>query len=413
MNRRQLIALLSSATLGTRLSAQSAFQTTVQSRLFHRKPKPPAPPLISTAFFGTDTSIAGAKGIYAAHFNPATGQFTAPVLAAACMRPSFFALNRVTFHGQPRTLLYVANEGDAKTSTISSYLVSGGPNPTLTLLNQVPSAGNGPCYISVESTGRAAYAANYGDTVTTFAVQPDGSLSRPVQRIDFHTLGKNGPNATRQDGPHPHSATVSPDNRFLIVNDLGRDSIVIFPIHPDDPSHLGTPHAVESHTPGDGPRHVAFHPNGRWVYGVDELSNEVDHYLWNSTRGSATAEPEALLTHEERLSTLAPDFHGSNTAAEITVGPAGSFIYISNRGENSIAVFAIDSATGALKPVQHISCGGRIPRQFTFDPTGRYLVCGNQGSASVTVFRRDEATGHHTGPIQTLPVESPLFTLFL
>lgn len=352
LTRRLFLALFPSGVFAAHpLLAQSSFQ----SRLFHRKPKAPPAPSIVTAFFGTDTSRPGAKGIYAAQFNPATGQFTAPVLAAPCLRPVYLAFNRLTLQGRQRTLLYVTNEGNSHTSAISSYIVAAappaGPSPALTLLNQV-SSGEGPCYISVDATGRAAYAANYaGGSIATYAVQPDGSLSQPVEHLDFHQkpFGRNGPVAARQEGPHPHSATLSPDSRFLIVNDLGHDDIVIFPVHPDEPARLGPPTLVESRMPGAGPRHIAFHPNGRWAYGIDEISNQIDQYLWNATRGGPGMEPQGILTNEGRtVSTLAPDFHGTNTAAEIAVGPAGTFVYASNRGENSLVVFSVDPATGAL-----------------------------------------------------------------
>ena len=419
ITRRRVLALLPAFSLAAhRLLAQSS----VGSRLFHRRQKPQAAPPLFTVFFGTDTARpamrggAPPQGIYSARFNSVTGQFSDPTLAAACVRPSFLALNRISFRGQQRLLLYSVNAGDAHTSGVTTYLVNPGPAPALTPLNQVSSAGEGPCYISVHATGRAAYVANYGGgTIASFAVQPDGSLSPPVERLDFHgkAFGHDGPVAARQEGPHPHSATLSPDSRFLVVNDLGHDDIVIFPVRADDPSRLGPPNLVESRTAGSGPRHIAFHPNGRWVYGVDEISNQVDQYLWNSTRGGPGMEPQAILTNEGRtLSTLAPEFHGPSTAAEIAVGPAGTSVYASNRGEDSLVVFSVDATNGKLALAQRISCGGKGPRHFTFDPSGRWLICANQDSASVTVFSRNDATGHLTGPVQTLPLEAPVFTLF-
>ena len=404
ITRRRLLALLPVATLNA------------QSRFFRRKPKPPQAAPVLTAFFGTDSAHAPAKGIYSAQFNSGTGQFSQPVLAAATLRPSFLALNPVLHTGDGRRLLYAANEGDAHTSSLTTFAVVPGPNPTLTQLNQVSSGGEGPCYLAVDATGRSAYAANYmGSSIASYVIQADGTLSAPVDRVDFRdkAFGHHGPFPGRQDAPHPHSSMLSPDSRFLIVNDLGNDNIVLFPINPST-ARLGSPHLVGSRLPGSGPRHLAFHPNGRWAYGIDELANRIDQYLWNSTHTGLGLEPQAFLTDTAHpVSTLDAGFHGTNTAAEIVVSPGGDFLYASNRGENSLVVFHIDPANGALTFLQRISCGGKTPRHFTLDPTGKWLVCGNQDSASVTVFARDSTSGHLTGPVQTLPIESPMFTLFL
>ncbi len=359
-------------------------------------------------YIGTDTINSPAKGIYLARFNPATGQLSNPTLAAETVRPSFLA----SAQAGKRQMLYAANEGqDEKTSGISSFLIDPATG-ALNSLNKVSAGGSGPCYVSVNVIGTAAFCANYmGSSIASFRVQLDGSLSEPVAHISFKqtAFGHHGPNAARQDAPHPHSATLSPDDRFLVVCDLGNDNIVTFPIHPGDAT-LGAAQLSPSRVPGSGPRHIAFHPNARWVYGINELSSTIQHYLWNTTHASA---PVALLTEADAaVSTLDAGFHGANTAAEIALSPEGDFLICSNRGENSLVVFHIDAATGAPAFVQRISCGGKTPRQFTLDPTGRWLLCGNQDSGSITVFSRNEATGHLTGPVQTLPVEMPQMILF-
>ena len=196
-----------------------------------------------------------------------------------------------------------------------------------------------------------------------------------------------------------------------MVNDLGNDDIVIFPIHTDT-AHLGTPSLNASRVAGSGPRHVAFHPNGRWVYGVDELTSKADQYLWNATHGG-TSEAEALLTNTgNTVSTLDASFHEPNTAAEIVVTPDGDSIIVSNRGENSLVVFNLDAVSGAPKFLQRISCGGKAPRQFTLDSTGKWLLCGNQDSGSITVFARDENSNRLSGPVQTIAIEAPQMILF-
>ena len=401
-SRRTFLALLPPAAAAAHLDAQT---------FFPRRPKPKAAPAVQYVYIGTDTSHPAAKGIYLARFDEKTGQFSPPTLAAPTMRPVYLAVNRATGH---RTL-YATNEGDAKVSAVSSFAIDPAA-AALKPLGQVPSAGAGPCYIALDATDQFAYVANYnGGTVSVFRVQADGSLSQAQQVVDFHgkPFPQHGPSEPRQDGPHPHSAQLSPDNRFLIVNDLGLDVIAIFPIDAAN-GHLGMPSLTSNRIPGSGPRHLAFHPNGRWAYGVNELTNRIDGYLWNTTHGAGGTSGQAFLTDMGKsVSTLDPDFKGTDTAAEIQVSPNGYYVYVSNRGENSLAVFAIDQLSGALRFVQRISCGGKGPRHFTLDPTGRWLICGNQDSASVTVFARDESSGLLIGPVQTLALEAPVFTLFL
>ena len=315
-----------------------------------------------------------------------------------------------------RHVLYVTNEGDEKTSVISSYQLDPATG-SLTLMGEVSSGGNGPCYISVDTSGRSAYVANYyGGTVTTYQVRTDGSLSQPVDHVDFHNheiFGHPGPVKPQQDGPHPHSTTLSPDNRFIIVNDLGDDTIVTFPIDPKS-AYLGKPHLFQTMAPGSGPRHIAFHPNQRWAYGIDELASRIDQYLYTDMREAAGVEAQAIFSSAgHSVSTLDSGFRGISWAAEVYVVPTGDYLYASNRGEDTLVVFAIDEKTGALTFRQRISCGGKTPRHFSLDHSGNWLICGNQDSASVTVFARDAGTGKLTGPVQTVPLESPMFTLFI
>ena len=402
LSRRRLLALLTATAAAGRLSAQST--------LFGKRRKAPLP-TPTFVYFGTDTLNSPSKGIYLARFDTAKGQLSTPTLAAETLRPSFMAVANVGKH----RVLYAANEGnDEASSGVSSFLI----DPTtgaLTFLNKVSAAGAGPCYVSVDSTGSCAFAANYsGGSIASFRVKPDGSLSDPVDRIDFRqsAFGHHGPNAARQDAPHPHSGTISPDNRFLVVNDLGNDNIVTFSID-SVTAHLGPPQLNEARTPGAGPRHIAFHPNGRWAYGINELTSTVEHYLWNTTHGTGATSSVALLTEAgTSVSTLDNSFHHPNTAAEIVLSPDGNFLIVSNRGENSLVVFRIDAASGGPAPVQRIACGGKTPRQFTLDPTGRWLLCGNQDSNLVTVFARDQSSGQLTGPVQTLSVDMPQMILF-
>ena len=379
--------------------------------LRRKKPTVAAPTFV---YFGTDTAHGVSKGIYLSRWDAAGGKLTEPVLAADVVRPAYLAAG--TVHGTAGVLYAVAEGTDASTSRVLSFAIDP-KTGALTPLNQVSAGSVGPAYVSVDHTGEAVFVANYaGGILVSYHVLPDGRLSEPVDRLDFHETGRfgiPGPNTLRQDGPHPHSALISPDNRFLLVNDLGKDSINVFPINPVTASiEEMEPHRFTNSRPGSGPRHVVFHPNGRWVYNINELDSTIDRFLWETTHKGGESQAVLIETaHVTKL--LAPEFKGKSTAAELAISPEGYFLYASNRGENSLVVFAIDQTTGDLKLVQRISCGGKTPRHFTLSPSGGWLVCGNQDSATVTVFKRDGASGKLVGPVQTLALDSPMFTLFV
>lgn len=411
LTRRHILSILPAAAAGLRFSMAEPMLAQ-HSHLFHKRVKVPAPAREPFAYFGTDTSHPSAKGIYLARFDEATGQFSTPALAADHVRGSFMALN----HVGSRPFVYVCNEGDEKSSSIVTYS-SDPATGALHEMARVSSGGAGPAYMSVDASGRSAYVANYaGGTVATFKVQADGTLSEPVDVVnvrDRKIFHAPGPQADRQEAAHPHSAMISPDNRFLVVNDLGTDSLITFPIDPDT-AQLGPAHITSNPHAGAGPRHIAFHPNGRWVYGIDELKSTVDQYLWNTTHASAGISEEALLTYTgQTVSTVAPGFRGENTAAEISIPPSGRYLYASNRGEDSLVVFAIEPTKGGLTVLQRISCGGKGPRFFTFDPAGKWIVVGNQFGDSVTVFSCDPESGRMAGPVQTLAMGGPMYTLFV
>jgi 6-phosphogluconolactonase len=411
LTRRRLLSLLPAATAGAHLALTLPMQAQ-HGHFFSRKSRVQPSARKPYIYFGTDTSHPSAKGIYRAQFDMASGHISQPELAADQVRSSFMALNHV--HGRP--FIYVCNEGDEKSSSIVTYSCDLS-NGALKELGRVPSGGAGPAYISVDATGRSAYVADYaGGTVATFLVQPDGTLSRPVEVVnmrDRRVFHAPGPQADRQEAAHPHSAIISPDNRFLVINDLGTDSIVTFALNTED-AKLGPPHITSSPHAGAGPRHVAFHPNERWVYGIDELKSTIDQYLWTTTHARAANPEEALLTYTgHTISSVAPDFHGPNTAAEILVAPSGRYLYASNRGEDSLVVFSIEPTDGRLSVLQRISVGGKGPRFFTFDPSGKWIIAGNQFGDSVTVFSCNPGSGRLSGPVQTLAMGGPMFTLFV
>jgi 6-phosphogluconolactonase len=374
------------------------------------KKKPPAPPPPTFVYFGTDTAKGIGKGIYLSRFDAARGQLTTPALAAETLRPSYLALSAPA--GGHRHL-YAVNAVPDATATVTSYRMDIATG-ALAQINRVTSAGAGPCYVSLDATGETAFVANYfGSTIATYKVHADGSLSEPVERIDYKDprFGKRGPVAARQDVPHPHSVLLSPDNRFLIVNDLGSDALSVFAVDPAT-ARLGPPALFSNERPGSGPRHIAFHPNGRWVYAINEIDSTLDKFIWSAS--SAPGESHGLLVYTgQHVKTIAPSFPvAKNTAAEVAISPDGNYLYASNRGEDTLVVFSIAEADGKLTFVQRISCGGKTPRHFTLSPDSRWILCGNQDSATVTVFRRDGASGRLSGPTQSLPLDSVLFSLF-
>jgi 6-phosphogluconolactonase len=396
ITRRRFFLLLPAYTA----SAQSLF----------RKKQPALPPPPPRVFIGTDTAKGVSKGIYHCTFNSATGQLTVPVLAAQTLRPSYLALSPLR---AGRRSLYAVNAVPDPSATVTTFDLDPRTG-VLTEKAKVTSAGAGPAYVSVDSTGHAAFVANYfGGTIASYKIQPDGTLSPPIDVFDFKDarFGHHGPVSGRQDTSHPHSVMVSPDDRFLLVNDLGNDALSVFRIDRMTAKLTPAEPLLTSLRPGCGPRHIAFHPNGRWIYVINELDSTLDRFLWTTTH--SLTHPQGLLVNTNTtVKTIAPDFPAAkNTAAEVMISPDGNFLYASNRGEDTLVVFSI-ADDGSLKEVQRISSGGKTPRHFTFDPSFRWVLCGNQDSASVTVFRRDEGTGKLTGPLQNAPVDSPLFILF-
>jgi 6-phosphogluconolactonase len=358
-------------------------------------------------YFGTDTGKGISKGIYLSHFDPVKGNLTQPVLAAAIAKPTYLALSPPL--GGHR-FLYSVNAFNDSTSAATTF----GINPAtgaLTKLGEVPVGGVDPACISIDATGHTAFVANFDSSVSSFRVLPNGTLSPPVDHIDFKDPQKFGALGPHQDASHPHSATISPDNRFLLVSDLGTDQMSVFVIDPDS-GHLSGQKLFTNNRPGSGPRHIIFHPNGRWAYGINELDSTIDHYLWTATRFSDT--PQGLLVNTNTpIKTIAADFPvEKNAAAEIAISADGNYLYASNRGEDTLVVFAIGAKDGRLTLLQRISCGGKTPVHFTLSPTTQWLLCANQNSANVAVFRRDGATGKLDGPTQSVPLDSPMFLLF-
>ena len=340
------------------------------------------------------------RGIYTATFDSATGVLGPITLAAEVPNPTFLALH----NAGSRRIVYAVSEVDGPGASVSAFIVSRG-GEILTLLNRQPTEGDSPTHLSLTPDGRALATANYsGGSVTTFRIADDGILSAPVSHIQYTG---SGPDPKRQTVPHAHSAQFSPDGQWLLVNDLGLDRINVYRVDPATAVISPATPAFWSADPGAGPRHIAFHPNGRWLYSVNEMGDTVDQLAWDAANGH--------LTHLSQVSTLPAEFppHKAN-AGEILCSPDGKQIYVGNRiAAETIAVFGVDPSTGALTLRQLAANGGQNTRHIALDPTGRWMLLSNQASGTLVVLERDRSTGELSAPRHTYPLDTAMFALFL
>ena len=342
-------------------------------------------------YIGTHTAGPG-KGFSLAHFDTATGALTKPEFLLEAPAPAYFIIAPDGKH------LYTCNS----TGFVSAYAIDRA-TARLTLLNQVPSGGGDPSYISLEQTGRYVFVANYdGGNVAAWKLRPDGGIG---ERTAFVQHTGSSVNPQRQSHAFAHSIRVDPTNRFVLVADLGVDKLFVYKfdaangsLTPNDPPFVTV-------KPGSGPRHIVFHPNGRWVYLLTEMGSTVIQYDWDTKLGT--------LKELQTVSTLPADFKGVSMCAEITVYPNGKFLYVSNRGHDSIAVFAIDAKSGRLTPIEHVSSGGQTPRNFALDPSGRWMIVTNHGNNVAQVLRIDPATGKLTPVGSPVGMPSPFCPRFL
>jgi 6-phosphogluconolactonase len=338
------------------------------------------------------------KGIYAYRFSPKTGRLTSIGRVAELVNPAFLATD------PHHRVLYVTSEaGEAEGSNgfLSSYAIDP-RSGALQLLNKAE-MGGGPCHLAVDKTGKILFVANYGNgTVASFALNPDGSIGKQTG-FDQHR-GK-GPNAQRQEGPHAHAVVLSPDNRFLFVPDLGADQIKIYRVDPVKASFTPNNPSFVSVKPGLGPRHLVFAPGGKFAYVICEMGSSVVALAYDPVKGS--------LTPLQTISTLPANFKGIDNSSEIDISPSDRFLYASNRGHDSITVFAIDQDKGTLTKIRAVPTQGKIPRNFALDPTGKYLVAANQKSNQMVVFAVDQTTGLLQPTGQVLDIEEPVCVLFV
>jgi 6-phosphogluconolactonase len=352
-----------------------------------------AEPSTHLLFVGTQTS-GTSKGIYAYSFQ--NGELSQQRLAAEADNPTFLALS------PNRRVLLAANEintyQDKPSGAVTTFTLT---NNSLTKINEVPSQGPGPCHVAFDHTGRSAFAANYaGGSAASFAVDPEGRLSPAVS---FFQYTGSGPDPARQTAPHAHRVTVSPDNRFLLVNDLGLDGIHIYRL--DAGTAKATPNepAMWHSDPGAGPRALQFHPNGRFAYCVTEMASTVVVLRWDARGG--------VLETIQQVAIRPPDFQGTTAGCDIVLDREARFAYAADRFDDIIATFAISRTDGRLSLLNRIPCGGKVPRHLSLDPSGRWLLVANQASDDIAVFSRDAGTGQ-LSPTKTIPISRPQCLVF-
>jgi 6-phosphogluconolactonase len=348
-------------------------------------------------FVGTSTGKKS-QGIYRVEFDSATGKLGAPQVAAEVTSPSFLAI------APDRKHLFCVCEDNVKgkrSGAVASFSLDA-KTGELKAINQQSSVGAGPCHITVDKAGKNVLIANYGGgSAAVLPVDKDGKLGEASAFVQ-HT--GSSVDKSRQDKPHAHSVNLDKANKFAFVADLGLDKVLIYRFDPEAGKITANhPPAVDLE-PGAGPRHFAFHPNGKYAYVNNEMASTLTALAYDADKG----EFKKLNT----LSTL-PAPHKGNSTAETVVHPNGKFVYTSNRGHNSIAIFAIDESTGEIKAIGHQGEGIKIPRNFNIDPTGKWMVIANQDGHSIIVYSIDLATGKLTPTDQKVEVGSPVCVKFV
>lgn len=345
------------------------------------------------------------QGIYRYSMDPTTGDLTLLGVTGDQMNPSFLAID------PQQRYLYAVNEignyEGRQSGSVSAFAIE--PDGNLRFLNRQPSEGRNPAHISIDPTGRYAMAANYsglsagGGNLVVLPIQADGQLAAPSDVV-AHS-GALGPNTARQEAPHAHMIMPDLSARFVLANDLGLDKTFIYRLdgstgrlRASDPDSIASP-------PGAGPRHLAFHPNGRLMFVIHELDNTLRSFTWDSDRG--------LLQPIQTISTLPEGWQGITTTAHVLVAPSGRFVYGTNRGHDSIAVFSVNPDTGRMEFVERVWTFARTPRNFAIDPTGNFLFVGHQDTDNIVSYRINQMTGRLTPTGRFYGAGQPVCFVFL
>lgn len=327
------------------------------------------------------------EGIYVYSFNTKTGDFSSESIAKGLKNPSYLAVS------PDEKKVYSVGEMENGGAVYAFAFEN--KTGTLDKLSSESSGGAGPCYVAVDRTGKWVIVGNYGGgSLSVLPVLENGGVGAPQQTIQHE--GK-GPNEKRQEKAHVHSINIAPNNRDVFVPDLGMDEITYYQL--DEKTGKLTEGKPTKTTPGAGPRHFTFHPSGKFVYAINELNQTVTAYAYSK---------DGTLTPLQSLSTVPTDFKGQNICADLHVSPDGKFLYGSNRGHDSIAIYAIDAKTGTLKLVDITSSGGKHPRNFMIDPSGELVLVANRDTDNVVVFKRDAKSGKITPTGKEISVSMPV-----
>lgn len=343
---------------------------------------------LHSLFVGTYTSE-GSKGIYHLSFDSERGEFGAPTLAAETSNPTYLAISPDRRH------LYTVH--DSAAMAVGFAIASDRPQ-LLPLGPSQPAVTKAPSHLMLDATNRTLVVANYHlGFVASLPVQADGRLAPPASVIQHRGSSVN---PERQSSPHPHCVAVSPDNRFVFVCDLGLDQTFAYRLDPAAATLVPEPVAVVSSAPGAGPRHLAFSPDARHAFLIAEMGATVTAHRYDAVNGTLVA--------TDTQSTLPPNFQGKNKSAAIRVHPNGRFVYGTNRGHDSIAVFEFDPGAGRLSLVEIVPSGGAAPRDAVLTPDARWLLVAHQDSNSLKAFRVDPATGQLTGTSASADIPMPV-----
>jgi len=347
---------------------------------------------------GTYTEHEGSqsKGIYVYQMDPATGTLTLEREVRGVLNPSYLEIH------PGRKFIYAVNElrefAGEETGGVSAFFIDSASGE-IDLLNAYSSRGQDPCYISIEQTGRFALVANYtGGNAAMLPIQADGRLG-PATDVVQHSGSSVNPE--RQTASFVHSIRPDPTNRFAIAADLGADKLVVYEMDLEN-GKLRT-HAEINVQPGAGPRHSIFHPNGQYLYLINELNSTLIVYRYRSDSGS--------LEEVQTISTLPPDYQGENLCADLHI--YGNYLYASNRKHDSIAWYRIDESNGRLSYEDEIPSGGKEPRGFAIDPTGRFLLAAHERSDNVVIFAIDRVSGRLSRTGQEAKVSHPVCVKFM
>jgi 6-phosphogluconolactonase len=350
-------------------------------------------------YVGAYTGPGRAEGITVYRMEPGSGALTHVQTVGGIDNPSFLALDP----GQ--RFLYAVSEvqdpGGRTGGAVSAFAVDPATGQ-LSFLNRQPSHGAGPCHVSVHQSGKYAFVANYGSGhVAALPIGDDGRLGEATAVVEH---AGTGPIPRRQAGPHAHFISPDPTGALVLANDLGTDRVMVYRLDRAAGALVPNELPFAQERSGAGPRHLAFHPNGRFVFVLNEIDSTLSAFAYDAERGA--------LRIVQTASTLPEDFSGSNSTAQVVMHPSGRFIYGSNRGHDSIVIFGVDGETGRMTYVGHEPTQGKTPRNFNLDPSGTLLLAANQNTHTIVAFRIDQDSGRLTATGQVTETPSPVCIVF-